>query len=172
MGNYNCFEDYREQVRIDAVEAIECNYAYCSDFDEMMESLQLDDSVTGNASGSYTFSTYQAEENIKGIIFDDKINQYFNDYGYNGIPLDQGAEAIDVIIRCFALDSLYSELEDYFNEIKIERTRWACPDCSNELNGVYIELEKSNTDDETVFVCPKCGCITTSPIDDACLKMD
>ena len=66
MESYN----YLENVTADAKQAILENLKYWefSDRDELEEKanddLWVDDSVTGNASGSYTFSTWQAEENL------------------------------------------------------------------------------------------------------------
>lgn len=62
--------DYREAVKSDILEYIkyEIDFEDFEDLDELSEQLNEDlwtvDSVTGNASGSYTFNTYQAEENI------------------------------------------------------------------------------------------------------------
>lgn len=63
--------DYRENVKQDVLEYIEENAGYlkASNKDELEEelydSLWTTDSVTGNASGSYTFNTYKAEENLR-----------------------------------------------------------------------------------------------------------
>ena len=62
--------DYREAVKEDILQYIndEINFEDFETLDELQEHLQDElwtaDSVTGNASGSYTFSTYEAEENI------------------------------------------------------------------------------------------------------------
>ena len=62
--------DYREAVKEDVLEYIR-NEINLEDFDtleeleeHLNETLWTEDSVTGNASGSYTFSTYEAEENV------------------------------------------------------------------------------------------------------------
>lgn len=62
--------DYREAVKDDVLEYIKYEIDY-KDFDTLDEleqhlndELWTVDSVTGNASGSYTFSTWEAEENI------------------------------------------------------------------------------------------------------------
>ena len=66
MEKYN----YLEAVTTDAKQAIlkNMNYWDFSDREELEEiandELWADDSVTGNASGSYTFSTWKAEENL------------------------------------------------------------------------------------------------------------
>lgn len=68
-----------------------------------------DDSITGNGSGSYTFSTWEAEENLchnwdllKTAIVDNDINL-----------TKVGPEYCDVLIRCCLLaSSLASVLDD------------------------------------------------------------
>ena len=110
--------DYKDQVKADALESIEENFEHYEDWDEMYEALFIDDSVTGNGSGSYTFCTAKAAENVAGIIFDDEAIEVFNDAGYNGIPTEKGAEACDVIARCLALDYVLADLEDQHNELR------------------------------------------------------
>lgn len=63
--------NYLEAVKNDVMQAIEDNYdlkEYRDNRQELEEKLNdelwTDDSVTGNASGSYTFNTYKAEENL------------------------------------------------------------------------------------------------------------
>lgn len=62
--------NYYEAVKDDVLEYISSNIDF-NDFDSiedleeyLNDRLFIGDSVTGNASGSYTFSTYEAEENI------------------------------------------------------------------------------------------------------------
>ena len=110
------WNDYLEQVKEDAIEYIEENAEHCEDFEEMYEDLFLSDSVTGNSSGSYTFSSAKAAEYVGGIIFDGDAIAAFEQLGYEGIPTKQGPEACDVIARCIALEYAYGELEEYFNE--------------------------------------------------------
>ena len=62
--------DYREAVKDDVLEYIN-NEINFEDFDTLEgvggafeRGSFTEDSVTGNASGSYTFNTYEAEENI------------------------------------------------------------------------------------------------------------
>ena len=118
------WNDYMEQVKADALDAIEENASYYEDWDEMEEALWIDDSVTGNGSGSYTFNTAKAAENVAGIIFDDDALEAFAELGYDGIPTKEGAEACDVIARCIALGYVSGELEEAFEEAreKLEET--------------------------------------------------
>lgn len=55
----------------------------------------------GNLSGSRTFSTWQAEEDLKaaGFPFDEELNALLEEVGYNMADLlGRGPETIDVII--------------------------------------------------------------------------
>lgn len=79
------------------------------------------DSVTGNASGSYTFNRWQAEENLchnRDLILD-----MIDDLGYDGSVFAREPEELDVLLRVWCLptaihevlDEIEDELEDAFN---------------------------------------------------------
>ena len=120
MEKYN----YYEAVKEDIEEYIK-NEIDFSDYDSMEELeehlndvLWTCDSVTGNGSGSYTFNTWEAEENICHNL--DLLEEALNEFGSeSGYLLDKGAEAADVTIRCYLLGSTISEvlkeLEEEFN---------------------------------------------------------
>lgn len=119
------FNDYKKQVLADAYDYIDNNGGSygADDFDEIYDDMFVSDSVTGNGSGSYTFSTVQSRENIKDVIFDDEFLWYLRDFGENIADLfEQGKEAIDVSARCFALSAVSSEIEDYFDDWMEENT--------------------------------------------------
>ena len=65
------------------------------------DTLWIEDSVTGNASGSYTFNAYQAEENICHNL--DLLAEAVNEFGCDENVLEKGAEWCDVTIRCYLL---------------------------------------------------------------------
>lgn len=119
------FNDYKKQVLADTYDYIDNyggNYG-ADDFDEIYDDMFVSDSVTGNGSGSYTFSTAVARENIKDVIFDDEFLWYLRDFSENIADLfEQGEEAIDVSARCFALSAVSSEIEDYFDDWMEENT--------------------------------------------------
>ena len=89
---------------------------------ELNDELWTDDSVTGNGSGSYTFSAWQAEEYLAHNL--DLLADALEEFGGDLNPLRDGAEACDVTIRCWllpsaisgALDDLGKELEDEDDE--------------------------------------------------------
>ena len=117
MKTYNYYDSVCEDIRMwieDHKEwIIEKEFA---DEDELREFLYdemfIADSVTGNASGSYTFNTYQAEENICHNL--DLLGEACEEFG-NGVDvLKDGAEACDVTIRCYLLSKCLSKV---MNEI-------------------------------------------------------
>lgn len=69
---------------------------------EIYDLIKDDDEVTGNASGSYTFSDWQAQENLCHNV--DLALKAIAEFGYDSDSLsDLGAEGIDVLIRCYLL---------------------------------------------------------------------
>jgi len=105
--------DYLENLKGDIKDYIEDNKEYLEgkDREELYDIFFLEDAITGNASGSYTFSTWEAEENICHNL--DLAQEAYEMFGYDGIPKDAGAEAIDVTIRCYLLGQVLDEvLED------------------------------------------------------------
>lgn len=115
--------DYREAIKNDILEYIkyEIDFNDFEDLDELSEQLNEDlwtvDSVTGNASGSYTFNTYQAEENICHNL--DLLGEALREFGCGADYLiKNGAEACDVTIRCYLLSECIAEaleeIEDDF----------------------------------------------------------
>lgn len=110
--------DYNEAIREDVREYIKNEIdlkEWRGNRDGLEEKLNDDlwtvDSVTGNASGSYTFSTYEAEENLchNLDLLEEALDEFGSDHGY---LLDNGAEAADVTIRCYLLGGAISEALD------------------------------------------------------------
>ena len=117
MEKYN----YLENVTADARQAIleNLNYWKFSDREELEEiandELWVDDSVTGNASGSYTFSTWQAEENLCHNM--DELEEACEEFGQDiGEAFKQGAEFCDVTIRCYLLSQAIATALDELEE--------------------------------------------------------
>lgn len=113
------FEEYMAQVQGDAVTFIDDNYRNYSNYGELYDAMFIDDSVTGNGSGSYTFNAYAAEENVKDLLFDDAFAHTARCMGYpvSDIWGVESGETIDVMARCFALFVISWKLEDYYNEL-------------------------------------------------------
>ena len=117
MEKYN----YLENVTNDAKQAIleNLNYWKFSDREELEEvandELWINDSVTGNGSGSYTFSTWQAEENLCHNM--DELEEACEEFGQDiGEAVKQGAEYCDVTIRCYLLGQAISAAIDELEE--------------------------------------------------------
>ena len=94
-------EDIRNYISENGISP--ANYA---DKDDMRESLNdalwVEDSVTGNASGSYTCNAFVAEENLCHNL--DLLGQAVEEFGCS--PEDfftKGPEWADVTIRCYLL---------------------------------------------------------------------
>jgi hypothetical protein len=66
------------------------------------DALWIEDAVTGNASGSYTFNRWRAEEYIAHNL--DLLKDAFIDFCVDfSDALERGAEYCDVTIRCYLL---------------------------------------------------------------------
>lgn len=111
------WSEYQEEVKSDAMEVIKENLEYVNGWDKMYDLLFIDDAVTGNGSGSYYFNSYKAAEAVSGIIFDPEVVDEFKEFGYDGIPTEEGAEAVDVIARCICLELVAGELEEYYDSL-------------------------------------------------------
>lgn len=113
--------DYLENVKEDVRNYIEENKIVVTSSNreeveqELNDTLFVNDSVTGNASGSYTFSAWQAEENLchNFELLTEALTEFGSDLSY----LEKGAEACDVTIRCYLLGQAISKVLD---EIEIE----------------------------------------------------
>lgn len=81
---------------------------------KLNDDLWIDDGVTGNASGSYTFNTYQAEEYIAHNL--DLLSEALKEFGCNVNVLEKGAEWCDVTIRCYLLYQAISAALDEMEE--------------------------------------------------------
>lgn len=120
--NYNYFEEMEDDVRNYIDEEI--NFSDFSDLEELEEYLNdqlwVEDSVTGNTSGSYTFNTWQAEENLCHNW--DLLKEALEEFGESNINvLEKGAEWADVTIRCYLLSQVISKvLPDYEEEFEKE----------------------------------------------------
>lgn len=117
--------NYLEAVTADAKAAIlenldewqeERGFEDRDDLEEIAnEELWDDDSVTGNASGSYTFSTWEAEENLCHNW--DLLEEACCEFGCDiGDAVHKGAEYCDVTIRCYLLNQAISAALDELDE--------------------------------------------------------
>ena len=119
--------NYNEVIKADVMDYIRYNYSPAelaeklTDRDEFAEELNdelwICDSVTGNASGSYFFNAYKAEEAIAHNW--ELLRDALSEFGYADIdPLEKGAEWCDVTIRCYMLNwAIYEAIDDLADEL-------------------------------------------------------
>lgn len=110
------FEDYKAAVREDALDAIEESAGWWDTWEKAYDALFLDDAVTGNGSGSHTFSAARAADNARGLLFDEGFAAEAAAAGYGPGLFAEGPEAVDVVARCLALGCVASELRDAFEQ--------------------------------------------------------
>lgn len=113
--------NYLEAVTADAKQAIlenleNWNFSDREELEEIAnDNLWTDDSVTGNASGSYTCNAWEAEENLCHNM--DELEEACNEFGQDiGEAVKQGAEYCDVTIRCYLLSQAISAAIDELEE--------------------------------------------------------
>lgn len=117
--------DYYEEVKNDVINYINENMEYIkekvdiSDRDQLeswlSDELFVDDSVTGNASGSYTFNRAEAKEYVLDNI--DLLSDACDNFGENMekigyMFLAEDWETFDVFIRLYVLDTCISDAID------------------------------------------------------------
>ena len=116
MTNYN----YLENIKADVKEYIdnEINLKDFSDREELEEKLNdtlwTEDSVTGNASGSYYCNSWKAEEALAHNW--DLLAEAMKEFGCEVDLLEKGAEWADVTIRCYLLGKAIGEVLDEMEE--------------------------------------------------------
>lgn len=111
--------DYYNTVLQDAKDALDDQGEYFDDFEDFMDYLWVDDSVTGNGSGSYFFNAAKAREAVSDFIWSEEFNEMVGEFGIDVDKLmADGPEAVDVSIRCWYLGQVRNELEEYWDEVK------------------------------------------------------
>lgn len=109
--------DYEEAVKADIREYLRDHGIEGRIDEDLRQKLEDDmfvsDSVTGNASGSYTFSAWRAEENLCHNW--DLIGECAEHFGVDDTSLSKGAEYWDVSIRCYLLNQCLTEIVNEWN---------------------------------------------------------
>lgn len=83
--------------------------------EKLNDDLWVCDSVTGNASGSYYCNSWKAEEALAHNW--DLLAEALTEFGQDGTDvLKEGAEAMDVTIRCYLLGQAIAEVLDDLEE--------------------------------------------------------
>ena len=116
--------DYRQAVRDDILDYIKEHDIQVTGKNReevqgfLYDTLFVEDSVTGNASGSYTFNTWKAEEYLCHNL--DLLAEAIDEFGADaGTYKDciESAETADVTIRCYLLTECLSSVLD---ELEVE----------------------------------------------------
>lgn len=129
--SYNYYEAVRESV-LEWIES-EIDFRDFENLEELAEHLNdelfSEDSVTGNGSGSYTFSVFEAWQNIGDNL--DLLEETAEEFGEEPVVnvgrWTRGAEWWDVSIRCYVLP---------------QAIRDALEECEEEFNRVHEEMEE------------------------------
>lgn len=114
--------DYREAMTEDVKEWIKQNIdltEWTEDREgleqQLNDDLWTEDSITGNASGSYYCNSYKAEESIAHNW--NLLNEALDEFEQNNINvIEKGAEWADVTIRCHLLGFVISDVLDEMEE--------------------------------------------------------
>ena len=112
---YDYLEAMKEDIKTYILEDINVNSQY-SNMAELENALNDDlwtvDSVTGNASGSYTFNRYKAQEYVMDNM--ELLVEMCSEFGIDNATigekfLEEDWEWMDVSIRCYLLGQAISE---------------------------------------------------------------
>lgn len=121
MERYDYYEMVKEDIRNYIKENYEVEEIKDLEFDDLYDDLFIEDSVTGNASGSYYCNTWKAEEALCHNM--ELLGEALNEFCCDGSYLEKGAEACDVTIRCYVLgqvleDVIYDLQQEIENEVE------------------------------------------------------
>ena len=117
--------DYREHIKADVLDSLDLfdmtEYDSADElYEAMYDELFDEDSVTGNASGSYTFDRAEAKENVVAnidILHDAAEDGFIEAEEIGKKFMAEEWEFFDVLIRCYLLSSVcYEVAEEKFNE--------------------------------------------------------
>ena len=112
--------NYLESIKADVKEYInnEITLKDFTDREELYQKLNddlwVEDSVTGNASGSYYCNAWKAEEALAHNW--DVLEEALAEFGCEENPIEKGAEWCDVTIRCYLLGQAIAEVLEEMEE--------------------------------------------------------
>lgn len=119
-----CLETYKAEVLSDAEDFIDENIDEYDSFSDMYEILEDDDSVTGNASGSYTFNRETARRSVISVIDSTEFVDMLHVFGVDITNFIENSdwEGLDVLFRCYLLSNMEDELNDCWDAKKEEQS--------------------------------------------------
>lgn len=114
-------KDYIEELKKGLEDLIEeegidlCGEDADDEAERLREDAWIDDHVTGNGSGSYTFSRERARENLKGN--EDLVGEMADAFGIGCEEIGRRFmagdwESLDVMVRCYLLDEAIESLRE------------------------------------------------------------
>ena len=147
--NQSCIEDFAEKIDYAKINLNgDCEYFFEDLGDlknELEDKLFIDDGVTGNASGSYTFNSNEAKEYVfsSGMeILKDAVNEcYLSASSFVDYFTSENWEALDVICRCYVLYSAIDEAVDEWAESYAENNQ-------DYLKQLYEEHQNRGCDND------------------------
>lgn len=120
MANYSYLESMKEDIKNYITENYKKkDYENISE-EQLNDDLWIEDSVTGNASGSYTFCRATAKEYVQDNM--DLVQEMANEFGIDSATigekfLDDEWEWFDVSIRCYLLGAaIHESLEELLDD--------------------------------------------------------
>lgn len=119
------FENYYELVKEDVREYLKENYGNKRavkkeikenpDFwEDLYDTLFFEDSVTGNASGSYTFNSEEAKQIVTHWRNEDIVQDTIKEFEIDMSKHYGDWEYLDVSARCYVLGSCISEIQEEY----------------------------------------------------------
>ena len=114
MGRY----EYLEEVKTDLEDYIANHYEQGDTISksELYDDAFNEDSITGNASGSYYCNSYKAWESL-GWCIDELVEEM--EFYFGEIPTDKryNWEWLDVSVRCMLLGEAIAELKKEYEDV-------------------------------------------------------
>ena len=117
MGRYDYKDAMREDIRAYLNEHWEKGKRISDeDRETLHDDMFVSDSVTGNASGSYTCNAWEAEENVCHNL--DLLGEALDEFCVEGETLREkmSGEWADLTIRCYLLGQVEGEIFNEWND--------------------------------------------------------
>lgn len=121
------YQNFLDEVRNDLKQMIIDNYPTRKELEEadretIYDDAFIDDSVTGNGSGSYYFNAWKSKENV--LNNEEVVEEMIDEFGVDMKEHWNDWEYLDVSCRCYLLGQV--DIEEVIQEIK-EENGWDEP---------------------------------------------
>ena len=109
--------EYIENIYNDAVEWMDENI---NDYDSFHDAyVEMGNVISGNYNGSYYCNAAKADDALSGVMWDDEVMNAVEIYYGEPLPLSEGPEICDVVVRMSLLYLIYDDIFDYWTEKKV-----------------------------------------------------